>query len=288
MSTPATTNNGLSHRERKLALTEKREAKKQHALRHGFTVKRGEGETRIFPRADGITDTATHPRRLSTLENVITGKKIPVIRNEETGRMEAANRMISLIIRRIEFPKKGFQFVFSPTDREDARAAGMLACVEFGFFDHGNGGIALLKKIRSAIQGRDCLRLRCTWETGTATPEKVAESVGFVTSEEIVGARLKPRQVKRARAIMQTLRHALASDGSRKARQNFRSNRDFFLITLSLLTGKSPRSMSANNFSKRKTIFLDYLEKGEKSAPRPPEKSLVDEIRIALETAFMS
>jgi hypothetical protein len=294
MSDSAPTTTGLSFSERKQALAVKREEKRKQAIHHGFQVKRKntDGETlRVFPSRDGSTPATETLRRVSMLRNEITGKEIPVIRSEETARMEAANRMISLVIRRIEFPKKGFQFVFSPTDRDDARAAGMLACVEFGFFDHGKAGIDLLRKIRSAIQGPDCLRLRRTWEKSTATPEKVAEEQGFSISYDMKSRIcLKRAQIERLRRIMAILRCARDSDKSRKATANFKSNREFLLITLSLITEKLPRSMSANNFSKRKTIFLDYLAKGETllSQSKPIGKSLVDEIRMAMETAFLA
>jgi len=198
-------------------------------------------------------------------------------------RHETATRLVDFVIRRIEFPKYGEPFKLSATDKDDARAAGISACVQSGFFEHGLATAKVIKDIRNAINGRACLRLRATWEYGTDDAATVAAKVGFSTEYEEIGHRLTPAQRDMAKEIMRTLRATLAADPGRKAQAAFRGNRDFFLLVLGHLTGRTGRVMQSCTFDTRKSRFLDYLAKGAKllRANRKPP-NLAGEILASL------
>lgn len=189
----------------------------------------------------------------------------------EEERVAVAERLCRHRIRRIEFPKDGDPVTLSETDKVDAMAAGMLACVQFGFFETGKTeginakgkAVYLRKAIRSAMEGKACLRRDCFREY-SATPldlEKTAKQVGFVTQDRFHGA-LTLEQRDAAREIMKDLRAARSIDGSRKSAQAFRSHRKFFLETLGILTGTTSRARSGKAFSESARRFQDYLATG--------------------------
>ncbi len=199
-------------------------------------------------------------------------------------RAETASRLVGFVIKRIELPRFGEPFPLSHTDKADATQAGILAVHESGFFRHGFAGIAVIRAIRNAIQGRQCLRLRCKSELISDKIEELADAAGFITEEETVSNRLRKSQVESSREIMRTLRAARDCDTSRKAAASFKSQRGMFLLTLGILTGKTPREISTGAFDTRKSRILDYLAIGAESlrANRKPA-NLGAEIMQALE-----
>jgi hypothetical protein len=237
-------------------------------------------------RALRASASVTVPRRkLSRVERVALREKnakgsyvAPELRHE------SAERVISAVIRRIEWPRHGSPVTLSATDKADAMAAGMLACVQARFFDHGIMGIRILRAIRNAIQGPECLRMRRTWEGLTDSPADVAAQVGFITEFEETRRTLAQGQRDMAREIMRTLRAAFTADGGRQRIGNFRSQRGFFLTVLGELTGKGARAMTPEAFRQRARRFLDYLSDGAEAlrAKRTPPR-LDLEILRALE-----
>lgn len=199
-------------------------------------------------------------------------------------RHETAERVIRAVIKRIEWPRHGAPVTLSATDKADAMGAGMLACVQANFFHHGMMGLRVIRAIRNAIQGPECLRMRRTWEGLTDSPADVAAQVGFMTEFEDTRRTLAQGQRDMAREIMRTLRAARGADKSRKADASFRSQRGFFLTVLGELTGKGARAMTPEAFRQRAKRFLDYLSDGAaalRSHRTPPRLDL--EILRALE-----
>ena len=199
-------------------------------------------------------------------------------------RHETAERVIRAVIRRIEWPRHGAPLTLSATDKADATGAGMLACVQTGFFRHGLMSLRIVRAVRNAIQGPACLRLRRNWEGLTADPSQVAAEVGFITEEETVSRALTQGQRDVAREIMRTLRAAREADAGRQREGNFRSQRSFFLTIMGEMTGRTPRCMSADAFYQRTRRFLEYLASGAavlRGRRTPPD--LAREIMQALE-----
>jgi len=181
---------------------------------------------------------------------------------EPENRMTVAEKLCKYRIRRIELPKFGAPVSLSLADKDDALQAGLMACVETGFFEHGLVTRDVTKAIRRAMESRDCLRRDCIREIGTSSPELVAAAVGFTTEEETISHRLTNGQKEAFRALMADLRTARKIDASRKADSAFRGHRDFLLETLGHLTGRTARSRSGNSFAKRAQRFTDYVKTG--------------------------
>jgi len=220
-------------------------------------------------------------------------------------RLTVAQKFVGFILRRVEFPRHGEPFPLSPTDRADATQAGLLACLESGFFRNGvtratlrakDGELKItypvLKAVRNAIQGKACLRMRCQRETLTEKIAEIAAEIGFATEYEVFASRLTVSQVDAAREIMRTLRAAKKVDAGRKAKKSFEIQRDFFLLQVDCMTGKihlpdsktgKSKTVSASGFRDRKAVFIDYLAQGEKflRATRKPA-NLGEEIMQAL------
>lgn len=215
---------------------------------------------------------------------------------DPTLRHETAERVIRAVIKRIEWPRHGAPVTLSATDKADAMGAGMLACVRANFFHHGIMSLAIVKAIRNAIQGPECLRLRRKWEIAAENPAEVAAQVGFATEFEPIGERLDPSgrwvatrrlssaQKSMAKEIIRTLRAAHEADQSRQKAGNFKSQRAFFLTVLGELTGRGARAMSPQAFIDRRRRFLQYLADGAEAlrAKRTPPR-LDLEILRALE-----
>lgn len=177
-------------------------------------------------------------------------------------RHETAERVIRAVIRRIEWPRHGAPITLSYTDKADAMGAGMQACVQARFFDHGIMSLRVIRAIRNRIQGPECLRMRRTWEALTDSPADVAAQTGFMTEYEEAGPRLTLAQRDMAREIMRTLRAARSADASRKREAAFRSHRFFFFIVLGQLTERTTRAMTQDAFWKCAQRFRDYLADG--------------------------
>lgn len=211
---------------------------------------------------------------------------------EPETRHATAERLCKHRIRRIEFPKYGEPFPLSETDKADCLAAGMMACVEANFFEHGFVTEKLRKDIRNAMESRDCLRRNCRWETALDDPEKAAEAAGFLCDFEAVSPRLTIQQRDAARAIMADLRLARDISDSRKKQAAFITQRDFFLETLGQLTTRTPRSRTAKNFSHRAALFIKYLKSAwQESARRRPAETrarIPGDILACLEASFMA
>ena len=198
-------------------------------------------------------------------------------------RHETAERVIRAVVKRIEWPRYGAPLSLSATDKTDALGAGMLACVQAGFFHHGFMTLHVIRSIRNAIQGPACLRLRRNWESLTADPAQVAAEAGFLTEDETVSRTLTQGQRDVAKEIMRTLRAARLRDKGRKSAANFASQRGFFFIILGEITERTPRSMAGDAFRQRTRRFLDYLASGAealRATRRPP--NLAAEIMTAL------
>lgn len=188
-------------------------------------------------------------------------------------RLETARKLVSQVIRRIEYPKYGTpcRLTGCRRSRADAEATGLSVCAEFGFFEHGRTRLGesahakvLQKEIRNAIQGRTCLRLRCDWEICFSDAGEVLEENGYDAPDE-EAARLAPALRDICREVMRTLRASLdyqLADNRRKARASFRSQRSFFLLVMGHLTGRGTRTMTAGTFDTRKSRFTAYLAIG--------------------------
>ena len=196
-------------------------------------------------------------------------------------RGEVAEKLVGFVLRRIQFPRHGEPFFLSPTDKADSTQAGLLACVESGFFRHGIAGLPVIRAIRNAVQGRDCLRMRCQRESGTADIAQVAAEVGHSTEFETYGPRLTRPQVEISREMMRVLRASHACDTGKKRKASFSIQRDFFLLIMDSLTGKTHHADSSGKlsrvcnpmaFAKRKAVFTAYLARGDDSlrATRKP------------------
>ncbi len=208
-------------------------------------------------------------QRIAARAKNAKGTAVPVVLRHET-----AERVISAVLKRIEWPRHGSPVTLSATDKADAKAAGMLACVQARFFEHGIMSLRVVKSIRNAIQGPDCLRLRRTWETLVESPADVAAEVGFAT-QDVVSPRLTPLQRGMAKEVMRALRAAASADPSRKALASFQSQRGFFLMVLGDITGRGGRGISPVTFRQRAKRFLEYLADGaralRKSDARQPD-----------------
>ncbi len=200
----------------------------------------------------------------------------------ESERIETANKLVAFTIRRIEFPKHGEPFPLSYTDRSDATQAGMMACVETGFFDSGKITLSTFKDIRNAIQSRDCLRLRCNREIAT---EKIDEIAG--ATPEKIGNRQRKCQRDLCRRVMTILRASFDTSGNRKRESTFKTRRRFFLGLMNL--DKKPQVLSPEKRRDHERDFLDYLRQGAaimRLSRKPCEKpvaNLADSIMQALE-----
>lgn len=204
-------------------------------------------------------------------------------------RHETAERIIRAVIKRIEWPRHGAPVALSKTDKADAMGAGMLACVQAGFFRHGIMGLRIIRAVRNAIQGPECLRMRRTWEGLTDDPAQVAAQAGFITEVEDVSRTLTQGQRDVAREIMRTLRAARQSDKGRKRDSSFRSQRGFFFVILGEMTGRTPRDMTPDNFRQRTHRFLDYLAQGASALRgRRTPPNLAQEIMSALATRALA
>jgi hypothetical protein len=208
-------------------------------------------------------------------------------------RDEVASKLVGFVIKRIQFPRNGEPFTLSPTDKADATQAGLTACVESGFFRHGIAGLPVIRAIRNAIQGRTCLRMRCNREIGTGDIALVAAEIGHSTEFEIYGNRLTRSQVDMSREVMRVLRTSKACDPSREKSGMFKTQRNFFLLIMDSLTGKTHKADAIGNLrrvcnpnalAKRKEHFIGYLSKAEKflRATRQPA-NLGAEIMAAIE-----
>lgn len=192
-------------------------------------------------------------------------------------RMATAEKLCRYRIRRIEWPKFGDPVTLSETDKSDAMQAGLMACVETGFFEHGIVTREVTKSIRRAMESRDCLRRDCIRETGTSTPELVAAAVGYATEYEEHGPRLTKDQRNMIREMMRDLRAAKRIDTSRKSESAFRSHRNFLLETLGQLTGRTPRQRTAGSFAVRAHRFSDYLKTGWRENHKAPRVATREE-----------
>ncbi len=242
-------------------LAEKRQRRLRERWRNGYQIRDPRtGETRtIRPRRDGWV--------------------------EPEDRLAVAERLTKAAIRRIEFPKRGEPFFLSLADRDDALAAGMMACVEAGFFEHGRVSHTLHRTIRNAIRGRHCLRQQCQREQLADDLETVAAAVGFVTEDELVTRRLSAAQRDAARQVLADLRRARDLDTSRKRESNFRSHRGFFLEVLAHLTGRSGRIRTPNAACQRSRRFADYIGTAWRDArANPISAGVPGEILRALES----
>jgi hypothetical protein len=271
-----------------IALENATKEKKAKIRKAGFQTKSGK---RFFPSKDSSVPTSAKTEFFGTLKNEITGKEIEVSRKtplEE--RLETAEKMTAYCIKRVQYRKQGGTFLLSETDKDDARAAGLHACVKFGFFEHGKTE-GLFKAIMRGIRGRDCLdlgrkkgKLRLSNQI-----EKVSDSQEiFAPDIENVKNRLRKSQVKKIRETMRVLRDSRTADTSRKAISNFKIQRDFFLLTLSLITGKMPRTATPNAYEKRKAVFVEYMKRGRENPSIPRVKIKLNEIENALSENALS
>lgn len=208
---------------------------------------------------------------------------------EPEKRMDTAERIAAYLTKRVEFPKYGEPRKLTKTDRDEARACVFLALVQGRFFEHGMISFRLLRACRNALNSAQGLRLQRRRETLSDDIAATAAEAGFVTEYEETGPRLTRDQRDTARVIMRTLRASREADASRKANQNFRSNREFFMLTLGILTGRTPRAMSGGAFRTRKGRFLDYLAQGAaalRSAPIATNDAARDILRALESRAF--
>lgn len=223
------------------------------------------------------------------------------LENRRISRLPAiAERLTKYVIRRLENPKYGDPPApFSATDKADALAAGIAACASAGFFESGEVSHELFRKIRNAIAGRDCLRMRCKSEVTSEDFQEIASqctALAFASdataSDSLNDVRrlVSKEQTLKGREVMRCLRAAKANDKSRKREASFKSNRDFFLLTLANMTGKGKaREIGAGAFDTRKSRFLDYLASGSAAirAKREIPLKLGAEIMQALASRFL-
>lgn len=243
-------------------------------------------------RALRATRSATIPhvplsrdQRIAARAKNAKGTAVPVPLRHET-----AERVISAVIKRIEWPRHGAPVSLSATDKADAMGAGMLACAQSNFFHHGIMSLRIVKGIRNAIQGPDCLRLRRKWETHLESVTELSALAGFATEYEDFKRRLTPSQKDMAKEIMTTLRAAFQADTGRKRVSNFRNQRGFFFVVLGELTGKTGRLMSQGAFREASRTFLDYLADGAKALRSRPfhGRDVAKEITAALQSLTLA
>jgi len=244
---------------------------------------------RLFPSKDSSVPTSAKIKRFGILKNEITGKEVIVSRKTPIKeRLETAEKMVSYCIKRVQYRKQGAVFLLSKDDENDAKGAGMHACVAFGFFDHGKTE-GLFKAIMRGIRGRDCLdlgrkkgKLRLSNQI-----ETLSDSQEIFAPFENTKNRLRHSQIKKIREIMEALRQSRTLDLSRKSASNFKIAREFLFLNLSLITGKFPRTATPNAYDKRSAIFSSYLKRGMQAMTEKPLLININEIEKALsERAF--
>jgi len=218
---------------------------------------------------------------------------LAIIRLAETRRAnrlrEHALRIIRRVIYTIEYPRYSDidPITLSLTDKREAEGAGMLALAEIGFFGPGKHVVkkADFRAVRNAINGRDCLRLRCKREVMETETQSLLSCAERVSLSAYTSARANPSRnnAKNARAVMRILRAAHGADESRKRDASFRSQREFFLSLVKHAAGKGERSLAPEAFRKRQERFLDYLRAGAQALmARPLAPSDADSITRAL------
>jgi hypothetical protein len=198
-------------------------------------------------------------------------------------RYAAAEKLVGFILKRIQNPKHGETFFLSQTDKDEATQAGFCACVESGFFAGGKVTSGTFKAIRNAMQGRDCLRMRCAREIATPDIALVSDAAGIVT-ETRTFSKLAKKQVAIAREVFRVMRKALAIDKSKKALARYKSNSRFFVYSLCGMTHKhnykGVKTVCAASKRSRITRFISYLQAGNGALLKPA--NLGEEIMQAL------
>jgi hypothetical protein len=228
-----------------------------------------------------IPATSAEAKKRRKLKKTYAAKKAtyaPI--TAEADRFDTASKLVGFVIKIIQWPRHGGEyFHLSRTDRDDATQAGLLACVQTGFFETGQAKLSTFKAIRNAIQGKTCLRMRCNLETPTddiTTLSDEAQTPIFKTF-----SLLTPEQVLIARETMRVLRASLAKDKTRTSAGNFKKQRRFFLYLLTGLTGKfnhrGLRTVCASGLRTRTASFITYLSRGNYCLP-----DLGAEIMLAL------
>lgn len=210
---------------------------------------------------------------------------------EPEQRMDVAERVAAHLIKRVELPKYGEPVALTKTDRDEARSAVMLALTSGGFFEHGHLTPRLFRDARNAINARDCLRLQRGRGREILSDDiaATAAAAGWTTECEEITPQLTADQRDTARVICRTLRAARDADTSRKASARYRSNREFFLLTLGILTERTPRALARGAFDTRKSRFLDYLAEGARALRVEPVKhDAAREILRALESRALA
>lgn len=200
--------------------------------------------------------------------------------------LATSQALIGKVIRTLE--SNGF--TFSRTDLADMRQAGQLALVQIGFYESGIVDKNTFRAVSRAIEGRECMRLNCKWES---THEKfnTLEEIGAMHEWERGEAKGKlPKATRDAlRSCFDALRHAREASQSRKAQSEYLGQRNFLVQVIASNTGKGGiEPINPATFRKRKSRFLPYLREGAKhlSQSRNHCESLANDILRNLERNF--
>jgi hypothetical protein len=177
--------------------------------------------------------------------------------------LATASAITAKVIRTLE--SNGF--TFSATDLEDMRQAAQLALVEIGFYESGTVDGNTFKAIARAIEGRECMRLNCRWES---THEKfnVLEEMG-VFHEFQRGETCQSMKQESTRSALCACWHALRMScklsTSRSKRMEYKGHKQFLqqaLASTGAIKGDALPPLNPATYRKRKQRFLSYLQAG--------------------------